>query len=842
MKLSNKLLVSSFVLVLSACGGGGSDSGSGDNGGGDNGISATVGGTAAKGIVINGLVNADELNSSGAVLNAAVGSAVTDSSGQYQLQLNESYQGGPIRITVTADANTTTVCDASTGCGSFTGGAASSLETDTNGNGTIDFGDHYAPATLNMSALIADAEDGETISVQVTPFTNMAAQRALSNATVDATAINQANSEVSDLLGGIDILSTEVVDITNASSVSAAGATAVAYAALSASISELAPDDANGQPDIDQALSDLSTEFSSGTFTADSMQDIIDEAANALGQTGAMDTSGVLASLQDDVDTAGSGGILDPEGSDGAGDDNVALAKAFIQDLRTWGVVIENELDAPSEAFEQQIELSEEVYDFVEGGNNQALEAAVMAIVDKFDDVITGTDLTDYQNQSGSFTSGTITETTVSNGTQFSIENAVIVTEDGSSTVNLVVLIPENGSTVSTIEAGIVSASAVDEIGELTVNSGMVTVELNQAFNIDFDSETETAPDIASMSFDLDVTYTRTATVSNGQVVDASDPIVFAGDLMFTAYPIVDPNADGEILDAVPGSFSLNGTVSNSANSLEFLLTGSIPDAASITPENMILPLDSSYAENNDFNENGAEDLNEHLVYWEYTLENTKLSYYGPYTTQTLTFNPANGSVDLYYQYEYGNGYYDEYSYTDPGPYNSLFELVNNQYIDDFTSYAWVESQGEYMRDWSLTPDYTQDGYVPFYLVEQDVEINLDDVAVNLGLQFSAQFDETPEAIISITGSQAAFETGTAMVSISYGDRSIVFDAETDPNDGASAQITISNSDGVELVISGEEGSETGTVTINNVVIASIYETENGLIRVDYEDGTFELF
>ena len=84
--------VMGVALGLSGCGGGGDSSTAPTNVTG-----VTIGGTAAKGIVKDGVVTAEQLNASGDVI-ATVGSATTAADGSYSLTLNNNYTGGPIQI------------------------------------------------------------------------------------------------------------------------------------------------------------------------------------------------------------------------------------------------------------------------------------------------------------------------------------------------------------------------------------------------------------------------------------------------------------------------------------------------------------------------------------------------------------------------------------------------------------------------------------------------------------------------------------------------------------------------------------------------------------------------
>lgn len=708
-KFQKTILALSVSAILSACGGGG--------GGGSPAIDASLSGKAAKGIVINGLVVAKELDNTGAVLRE-VGSATTGSDGSYSLDLDNSYEGGLIEIMVTSGPDTTTVCDVVGGCGTRT-------DTITDSNTTIDFSEQYKPSSLSMTALLPDAEDGESIAVQVTPFTHMAAERAKANATLDSNAINDANSEVSDLLGGIDILRTEPVDITDSASLNDAGADAQVYAALAAAIANLAPTDADGQPDIDQALSDLTVAFSTdGTFAADDLQDIVDEAANTFDEVGATDTSGVLAELQEDVD-ASAGGDIDPEPNENAGDTDVEKAKAFLADLRTWGTVIGDELDAPSAAFENQIELSDAAADMIL--NDDVAGDAIVIGADVIADIADGIAdagilLTDYPTDYGLFT-GTVFESSANGHTTYTTTNASVNVDGDTASLNMVVIVPEEGQSVTTITLGIQSFSAEGDDTRWVVNSGTIEATLPSAYTVDFSDLAPEPPVPDSVSLDLDVAFTQKKTVVNEQVVDATDPVTFAGNLAMTLYPYADPVTD-EILDAVPGSFTMGGNVSNTTgDSVDMNLSVSIPDA------------------------------------------------------ETFAANPVS-------------------------------------VIDDEVEFF----------------DETQP------------------LVGTVGLQFTAQFDGLPEADISITGNATDFEQGNATVTISYGARSIELTASNDTADDEKGSVVITNQDGVVLTLDfdnledEDDTNDISNVTINNKVVATLEELDNGASKVSYIDGTFEIF
>lgn len=411
-KFNKLVLVSamSLALGLAGCGGGSSSSAVDDPSTNITGV--TIDGTAAKGIIKDGVVIAEQLDTSGNVV-AVVGNATTAADGSYSLTLDNNYTGGPIQISITANSTTQTKCDVPASCGTRTDGL-----TDANEPLTINFGEWYKPAALTMTALVPAAEANETLSVSVTPFTHMAAARARAGATLDATTIANANSEVSNLLGGIDILNTRPMDITDNTAVNAAlSKTQVTYAALASALSNQGLVDANGQPDLNAAINLLASSFTSGVIEADdsdgddvaqiSLQEIVDAAIATFTEAGITDVTGILDDLQSDIDIAEAGdGTIDPEPGDTAADENLDKVKAMMSDVRTWGNVIAAETDARGTAFEAQVSLASDAIGVF--GSADPVDVLAASIDAALNFTAGSTDITDYSLE---FTEGTIDAT-----------------------------------------------------------------------------------------------------------------------------------------------------------------------------------------------------------------------------------------------------------------------------------------------------------------------------------------------------------------------------------------------------------------------------------------------
>ncbi len=850
------LTVATLALSLGGCGGGGGSAPSVSdlsNLSGTSGVS--MNGTAAKGIIKSGNVIAEELDSSGSALRT-VGSATTAADGSYEISVDSSYAGGPIQITISADANTEMKCDIPAGCGTRSDDI---LDTNT----SVDFAEWYKPGSLTMTALVAEAATNDTINVNVSPYTDLAARRAKASGALDAAAVYNANSEVSNLLGGIDILNTKAIDITDASAISDGSPTEIAYAAFGAAIAALA-DASQGSPDIDGVLQMLSDSFAGGTITADdsssvndaqmiSLQELIDAAENAYTQIGITDTSSVVASLQAIVDSANAGnGIIDPEASSTAGSAALTKVKALVGDVRTWGTVIDAEAKSKGNAFAQQVELASDASDisreFLIG---PTLGAAIEAILLNLDGTFSGSELSGYGL---GFSSGTISS---SNGI-FTITNGVI----GEGSVNMTVSIPVDGTTASSsITIGITSASFRSAAADADINVGTIALNLTSAYTFDYaaiEAGTAPAPDIAGVSIDVDLSLTQKQD-GLGAALDAQ--ITFLGTLSTTLvnpikdttngdYYWVDPNKptfdDYSLI--TPGTFSdyyswitpstleLSGEISSSAgHSLEASFTANISNASTFVP----------------FGELPLGSITRNLVSW--TNSDTDavsgedtfiLNLLGDYGYSASTYwSAADNSAAVTYTYTSG------YTHTnDLGTYNS-FADARDAVTQNYSALYPSTDEGSYYVDLS-SADFSVNGSASAELTRP--KYNLEGTEDNqwleadVGLSFNLQLDGLPEARVSVTGDRTGFDDGTAAISIAYGTRQIVINGTiTDAGTAdhtVTGNIVITNQDGVTMTITpnADDDYHTGTIEYNGTKYADIEKLSNGLVKITYINGTFE--
>ena len=213
-------LLVTITLLAAACGGG-SSSNRAPQPPAAPAPAGVIDGAIAKGIIVGGDVEVREVLTDG-TLSDVIGSGTTDASGGYDAEVSADYQGGPLKVTVTAVAGTTMKCDAPSGCG------------------TAAFGDDVPLADgFSLSAFVTEL-GGDTLSVHITPITDLAARRAEADPDgLDVTAVAEANDVVRQAfsLPG-DITAIEPVDLTDPDAVAEADTASQQVAVLSAGILE----------------------------------------------------------------------------------------------------------------------------------------------------------------------------------------------------------------------------------------------------------------------------------------------------------------------------------------------------------------------------------------------------------------------------------------------------------------------------------------------------------------------------------------------------------------------------------------------------------------------------
>ena len=227
-----KLFFLLFIFFLSSCGGG---SGSNDYGSSLN----TISGTAAKGIIKNGIVKVYGVSNGTRDLEE-LASDSTDDKGRYSLDIKD--YTGPIFVEVTADPNTTKmICDISPSCGETPFGEEIDLDSE-----------------FEIKSVVGKLEKNKPITANVNILTSLVAAMVESENNINFETISNANSQVAtifDMAG--DLTSKPIVDITDSESMSEADLDAIKLSSLNSALASSMENEIS----ISRGLSNLGNDF-----------------------------------------------------------------------------------------------------------------------------------------------------------------------------------------------------------------------------------------------------------------------------------------------------------------------------------------------------------------------------------------------------------------------------------------------------------------------------------------------------------------------------------------------------------------------------------------------------
>ncbi|MCG8311958.1 MAG: hypothetical protein MI976_01975 [Pseudomonadales bacterium] len=845
--MKKKLLSISIASILATaigCGGSGGGGGSNNNNDDDTPASqsSTLSGKASKGIIQSGLVTAFELDSSGTQIRS-VGTATTSESGSYTLALEESYEGGPIQLVITATDATTMKCDALDGCGTEAFGTPIAL-----------------PEGFAMNAIVAPLSAGSTISTQITPLSHMAAARALNNGTVDADAIADAISETSQIVG-TNIQTTEIVDITDPASLASASETAKKLALVNAGLADLI---VNGGAGVNEQLAMLASSFEDGQFSAtdgitigeitNSISDAIDDAeGNDTIADLLADASGEITTLIEVINGQTLDGNYNPEPSDTARDDAITQAKALISDTRTLVETIAENYDDPVDALELDAQTAEAVLsddtalivDLAGEAISQALDS-LEAVGVTYAELLAAAPIqvpvtiTDNEDQ----TVGAMTATL---GTEE--DNGFSITLNGSiaavtiDSLKLAISIPESdttfdeeesltalalaGSESLALSGGVSNASGT----ALTFNDVSLTIEL--ATDVTLDDDAFPSDEISSdgESNEDRIAETITGVTFNGAVTISANGSTFNGDITASLVALETPAVQGQVLS--PEALSISGAFAGErGSSFEASVALDIRNASEFDVLEFIEPTEYFAGE---YVITGANALFAEEV----ALASTALASYIPGATVindsiVVSSNNDETIVDLRYSLLPGTSLplsTSEISLWEPmqakiepilaealgeEDYNTGFYIYQLDYVaadDAVTAEFWG-----YRESLEETPDHFIDA--------------------QLTLTTTLNVPDLPAANITTSLDRTGLEAGNFTFTVANAGQSYTIAAS---GDGDVDSFTLSNPDGVAILfeISENEAIE-GTAYVGDIAVGTIITTNDDLTLIRYTDGTFE--
>ena len=804
MRTLKLLLAGLFSVAVAACGGGGSSSAPPPAS-----FSATTAGVAAKGIIKFATVTAYELNASGVSVRT-VGTSETDASGKYSLTIGSSYTGGPLKLVLTAknDGSTKMVCDVSTGCGGVAFGS-----------------DYDLPLNFTLVAYQQAVSSGSTVKTQITPYSNMAAARVQAQieagGTLDNSLVANATSEVSQIVG-VNIATTEPVDITNPLAVAAAGADALQYAAFNAGVGNIAFDPIYAASGIQAGITAVANSFADGQFDgtdAVSITQIATAVNTAAAFTPALNTPTLIATLT----AIPASGVYNPEPPPAATLTAVAQARGLVSQTRTWGTSLAA-LQTPASAFALDIDTAGAVLNSTSGSLGGVFGTVLGGAMGQVGIEVASANGLRAQSYNYPITywtaagpvSGVGAVTVINNGgtlnLNISAPSIAGVTTSGTVTTNIPSTIL--GVPAATLDVASLTMNVTGSASVTSPSAASLTLT-NTAFNIALKagktSATATPADIASVGL-------------NGGLSMQASGVTFTGTGKFTlvANSVASPVAPLSLEEiAVSGTFTGSKGSVNASASVKFNNAATFDTIGLLSHQPVLWAYDWQPA-----------DIGLAAAYATATGDTLKSLYYDQYSNQTCVYGYAlniSGSCVAGDTYGAAGKVLTAFStrYSNPVP-----SSVQNVYV------SYYNGDGS-----TLGTAYGA------MLTFPDFESASQFANATITVSSNVALTGYPAANLTVTANRTAYGSttvpivGNAVAILSYSGQSVKFEVANTavtPTTGTGT-LTVTNPDGVKLVLNGTStsGAASGTVSVNSTQVGTI-SSSNGMMQINYDDGTFE--
>ncbi|MCU7853614.1 MAG: DUF1800 family protein [Candidatus Thiodiazotropha sp. (ex Monitilora ramsayi)] len=555
-------------LMISGCGGGSSD---GANSGA---VDKRISGTTAKGIIHNGIVEARKIENSQRI-DTILASSVTDAYGAYELALPPD-QAGMFELIVRgrADAISTMVCDAPSGCGSYTTyigvGAFSSsdiAQADLNTNGLVDFGEpHPVDASFAMKSLRVVDTASITVTAHITPLTHLIAEIAYMENRLTPSGLTAITDDIKVIYG------------------------------LSSDPAVIQPIDLSDAPSAAAELNALPPEEREAALQASALFASIAEQANLNGETLVNALSVVASAAQNTLN----GNPLNPQESlfnpsSLASLSNDVLAVADNGDLSAYinfAPIADADFGTTTEGGSTTIP----VLDGDSDADNDNLSVT---------NLTTPNHGTAHLNNDGSVTYTHDGSETVSDSFTYTASDGVY--ESAVTTVS-VAITPQNDAPIADNDSGTVSEGGSITIAVLTGDTDA------DGDSLSVTNLTTPSHGTVSLNSDGSVTYTHNGsnTISDSFTYTASDGV--SESAVATVSISVSPQNDAPIADNDSGTVSEGGSITIA------VLTGDTDaDGDSLSVTNLTAPSQGTAHLNNDgsviYTHDGSETLLDSFTY-----------------------------------------------------------------------------------------------------------------------------------------------------------------------------------------------------------------------------------
>lgn len=881
-KTMRKLPLAAVIVsatLLTACGGGG-DSPIGGTSTTTTGSSSSLSGTAAKGIIKQALVTAEELVGTSWV---ARGTATTDNNGDYTLTMT-GYTNGVVRVTVTPTASTRMVCDAPSGCISADGS-------------TTPFGSDATLANdFSMKSVVPPVTTTDN-KAYVTPLTDMVAANLEQNpAGINSDTIKQKSNQVAGIFGLGDILRTRPIDITKG--IAGQDQSEQSYALALSAVAEMVNKSSTNATGATQALAKLRNSFLDGKFDStdsfsgnkDVLTSILETKTAVLNDnviSGKIDAQVKTIILNDTTDKQTSykpaEGYTPPVVETAVAND-IDKVKAIVAQARALQSSISS-MESLAQSFSNQIDTVSKVWNDRSSLMAVYLSEIIQDVAAQLGSGITGSvtdqsviinttqSLSCYPDSNGtlkvSLYNNTNQTTSVQNASCQVYDSYYNTTNNPMGTVKVSVADSANGLLITVSKAlatnggdllpavnlsltlpgfttadltaksktlsnasFVIGGNISDTRASMTFNNLTATANFLEAYTAS-DSNT-TMPVLTNASFKGDIRLADT--VTNGS---------FVGNVDITA---VRPTTAGSSGNLSISKVALDGTFSHASNSLKAAATFNLTNAASFD-----LTAFSSY-------------------------EKTKYIYAGSYSNTPLNLNTSNiaslatqagvpsdiSNLFVNY-YNYGYSYFNGHTtveipnnstcfsyYTGAPTYTSGNKCTAGDvlgFADALKTQApnamdFTLQSGSYSPASEYSPAYSSaGGYATF----PDYESATNFAQGNLTLSLDANLAGFPNTVATVTVDRQGYpDIGTAVVSLKQQsvNRGLTISASNSVANGASNinALTVTSLDGTTMMLNkSNSGGIQGTIKVGNTTVADIIDMK-GWTKVSFKDGTFESF
>ena len=140
--------------------------------------------------------------------------------------------------------------------------------------------------------------------------------------------------------------------------------------------------------------------------------------------------------------------------------------------------------------------------------------------------------------------------------------------------------------------------------------------------------------------------------------------------------------------------------------------------------------------------------------------------------------------------------------------------------------------------------EYENPGYRVYYQAYLTPMVETEDNFISGRLSVTAQVDspDLPQATATLAINRDQFRMADAILTIAYDGQSYSLEVDViEQPDSATGVITLSNADGVELVLDVQaEDDISGVARVGGKQVGTVSTTSDGLTLIRYNDGTFE--